>query len=186
MEGIAEEFHTEDWHGHIWILGISTLPILWNLNRLRERLEAGDLVRSHGNNPGKSYLPDRDGKNLVPDWLLDGEKGRGRTQELVPESWLGPMDGKWHHSLRSNHWRSRSSGVGKMSLLLYLLCLRCAQPSSGQLAQDCFSFSTESPTSQETTQSLANQDSWTTWQLLTRVWLSEERAGLGHKCTSCQ
>lgn len=78
MEGIVEKFYIEDRYGYIWIFGISILFILWNLNWLRERLEVGDLVRSYGNNLGKSYLLDRDGKNLVLDWLLDGEKGRGR------------------------------------------------------------------------------------------------------------
>lgn len=64
----------------------STLPVLWNLDRTRARLEAGDLVRSHSSNPGENYLSDGHGQNLVADWLLDGARGRGMPQSVIPHS----------------------------------------------------------------------------------------------------
>lgn len=185
MGGI-EGFFAVEWHSHVWILGISALPLLWNLYKMRggevvEWLEAGDLVRSHSSNPGKNYWPDREDQNVVPGLLLDGEGGRGMPQELVPNSCIGHMDGIQHHSLKSDHQRSKNLGVGMWSSVSYLLHWRCGLVIQWTIDPGFSVFSMASPTSQETI-SLGQTN--TVGQLA--VACEFERARLGHKYKHCR
>lgn len=98
---------------------------LWKLDWRRARLEVGDLIRSQGSHPSKGYLPDRDDETCYQIGCWMERQWRGMPQASVPNSWLGPMGGKWYHSLRPDHQRGRSFGARMMSSVVYPLSWRC-------------------------------------------------------------
>lgn len=76
---------------------------------------------------------------MAPDHTrLDGEKGKGRPRELVPNSWLSHMDGK--QCIVQDQTIEQEFGVGRMGLVLYFRSLRYIRAIQWAVGPGLFQF----------------------------------------------